>query len=137
MNALALSPTPASSPVRRVGYALGGLGVAFLLFDAIGKVLLIEPIRATMPPLGWDAALAPILGGVELVCLVLYLVPRTAPLGAVLLTGYLGGAVATHVRVGSPLVTHVLFAVYVAVALWAGLCLVRPDVRRLLALSPR
>jgi len=60
---------------------------------------------------------------IELVCLALYLVPRTAVLGAVLWTGYLGGAVATHVRIGSPLFSHVLFPLYVAALLWVGLWL--------------
>ena len=68
----------------------------------------------------------------QLACLILYLVPRTAPLGAVLWTGYLGGAIATHVRVGNPLFSHTLFPIYVAAMLWGGLWLRDARVRRLL-----
>jgi len=130
--ALARSPVAAAPTGRRAGYILGGLAVAFLLFDVVGKLLSMEPVLASLPPLGWDPALAPVLGAVQAVGLVLYLVPRTSVLGAVLLTGYLGGAVATHVRVGNPLVSHILFPVYVAILLWAALCLLRPEVRRVL-----
>ena len=63
-------------------------------------------------------------------CVVVYLIPRTAILGAVLLTGYMGGAIATHVRVGSPLLTHVLFPIYVAMLLWGGLTPGSPPARR-------
>ena len=73
------------------------------------------------------------IGLIELVCLVLYLIPRTAVLGAVLMTGYLGGAVATHVRISSPLLTHTFFPLYVALLLWGGLYLREP---RLRALTP-
>lgn len=71
------------------------------------------------------------IGIIELVCVVLYLVPRTAVLGALLLTGYLGGAIATHVRVGSPLLSHTLFPIYVALMLWGGLYLREPRLREL------
>jgi hypothetical protein len=75
-------------------------------------------------PLGFPGAdMARGLGAVLLVCTVLYMVPQTAVLGAILLTGYLGGAVATHMRVGSPLFTHVLFGVYLGILLWGGLYL--------------
>ena len=74
----------------------------------------------------------PILGAIQLACLALYLLPRTAPLGAVLWTGYLGGAIAVHVRVGNPLFTHVLFPTYVAALLWGGLWLRDRRVRALL-----
>ena len=73
------------------------------------------------------------IGAIEMVCLILYLVPGTAVFGAVLMTGYLGGAVATHVRMSSPLLTHTLFPIYVAVFVWGGLYLREP---RLRALAP-
>jgi len=75
-----------------------------------------------------------LIGAIELVCLALYLVPRTALLGAVVMTGYLGGAVATHVRIGSPLLSHTLFPIYVAAMLWAGLYLREPRLRALVPL---
>ena len=81
---------------------------------------------------GWQPHHLPILGGLQLVCLVLYLIPRTAPLGAVLWTGYLGGAVATHLRVDDPLFSHILFPVYVATLIWGGLYLRDARVREAL-----
>ncbi len=83
--------------------------------------------------LGYPAHVVRGLGVVEVACLALYLFPRTAPLGAVLWTGYLGGAIATHVRIGSPLFSHVLFPIYVAAMLWGGLWLRDPRVRALLS----
>jgi hypothetical protein len=73
-----------------------------------------------------------VIGVIELVCLVLYLVPQTSVLGALLLTGYLGGAIATHVRVGSPLMSHTLFPIYVALMVWGGLYLREGRLRALL-----
>jgi hypothetical protein len=105
------------------GRTLSGLAVLFLLFDAIIKLLRHPAAVQGATQLGYPESVVFGLGIVLLVCLVLYLVPRTSVLGAVLFTGYLGGAVATHVRVGNPLFSHVLFPVYVAAFLWAGLWL--------------
>ena len=96
-------------------------------------MLRLDPAVEGTTSLGYPADSVLWIGGIELVCLILYLVPRTAVLGAVLMTGYLGGAVATHVRVSSPLLTHTVFPVYVALFLWAGLYLREP---RLRALAP-
>ena len=76
----------------------------------------------------------PVLGAIELVCLTLYLIPRTAPLGAVLWTGYLGGAIATHLRIDNPLFSHILFPIYVAAFIWGGLYL--RDARVRAAIGP-
>jgi len=84
--------------------------------------------------LGYPAGSVQGIGIIELVCLVLYLVPRTSVLGGLLLTGYLGGAIATHVRVSNPLFTHTLFPVYVAIVLWGGLYLREKRLRALLPL---
>jgi DoxX-like family len=106
------------------GWVLCGIVTAFLLMDAIMKLLAMPVVLETSGPLGFPGAdTARGLGAVLLVCTVLYAAPQTAALGAILLTGYLGGAVATHVRVGSPLFTHVLFGVYLGVFLWLGLYL--------------
>ena len=113
----------------RAGTLLTALPVLFLLFDSTIKLLVIQPVVDSFRHLGWPVHLAATLGALELICLILYLVPRTAPLGALLLTAYLGGAVATHVRIESPLLTHVLFPVYVAVLLWIGLLLREPRLR--------
>jgi hypothetical protein len=128
------SATAAALPqsTGRAGTLLSALPVLFLLFDSAIKLAVIQPVADTFGQLGWPVPLAPVLGALELLCLTLYLVPRTAPLGALLLTAYLGGAVATHVRVESPLLTHTLFPVYVAVLLWIGLLLREPRLRDLL-----
>ena len=105
------------------GRALSGLGVLFLLFDSTGKLLQVQPVIEGTLQLGYPRDLVFTLGALLLACVLVYLNPRTSVLGAVLLTAYLGGAVATHVRVQSPLFTHVLFPTYVAAVLWGGLLL--------------
>jgi hypothetical protein len=118
------SPAPTtqvSSRGRWTGGITGGLAVLFLLFDTVGKLLTLPPVVEGTTRLGYPASVVFGIGVVELGCLVVYLVPRTAVLGAILLTGYLGGAVATHVRIGSPLFTHVLFPVYVGLLIWGAL----------------
>ena len=115
----------------RAGTIVTALPVLFLLFDSAIKLAVIQPVVDSFSQLGWPTHLAVGIGVLELACLALYLVPRTSVVGAVLLTGYLGGAIATHVRVESPLFTHVLFPVYVATFLWGGLMLREPRVRGL------
>ena len=115
-----------------MGLAISGLVSAFLLFDVVIHVLEVEPVRDAMRVLGFRPGHAVLIGVVELVCLVLYLVPRTAVLGAVLLTGYLGGAVSAQLRIEAPLFSTLLFPVYVGIAVWAGLWLRDARVRRLL-----
>jgi hypothetical protein len=111
-----------------------GLATLFLLVDAAMKLARVQVAVDTTVQLGYpDGVLAP-LGVVLLVCTVLYAVPRTSILGGILLTGYLGGAVATHVRVGDPLFSTVLFPVYMGVALWGGLYLRDARLRALMPL---
>jgi hypothetical protein len=105
----------------------------FLAFDSVLKLLRLAPAVEGTASLGYPADSVLWIGAIELLCLVLYLVPRTSVLGAVLMTGYLGGAVATHVRISSPLLTHTLFPIYVALLVWGGLYLRDP---RLRALAP-
>ena len=105
------------------GRVLSGLAALFLAFDTVGKVLTVPQVVEATVALGYPAASVRVIGIIELLSLVLYLFPRTAVFGAVLLTGYLGGAVATHVRIVSPLLTHVLFPAYVAALVWGGLWL--------------
>ena len=105
------------------GRTLTAIPVFFLLFDGIIKLMRIKPVLDSMPVLGWPASLAVPLGILLLSCVALYIIPQTAILGAIVLTGYLGGAVATHVRVADPLFSHVLFPVYVGAMLWGGLYL--------------
>jgi hypothetical protein len=113
---------PSSSRVL-AGRIVTALPVLFLAFDTVIKLVKIEPVVESFKELGYPVSLARGIGLLELVCLVFYLVPRTAPIGAVLLTGYLGGAIATHVRIESPLLSHTLFPIYVGALLWLGLYL--------------
>ena len=114
---------PQSSGKLWAGRILTALPVLFLLFDVVIHFTKPAPVVTAFEALGWSVSLSVPLAIIELACLVLYLIPRTSVLGAVLLTGYLGGAVATNLRVGAPLVTNVLFPVYVGVFLWGGLYL--------------
>src|SRR5262249_40181999 len=106
-----------------IGRLTTGVPVLFLLFDAAIKIAHVHAVTEASARLGLPDGVTPALGVVLLGCVAVFLVPRTAVLGAVLLTGYLGGAVAMHVRVADPLASHVLFPVYVAVLLWGGLYL--------------
>jgi hypothetical protein len=116
------------------GYVCTGLAGLFLTFDAVVKLLQLPVAVEATTALGYPASTIFGIGLVQAVALVLYLVPRTAVLGALLLTGHLGGAIATHVRVGNPLASHTLFPIYVAAILWAGLYLREPRLRALLPL---
>jgi len=121
----------------RAGWALSGLAILFFLMDGGMKLALLPVVAETSLQLGWpaDAGTIYTLAALLLGSTLLYAVPRTAMLGALLLTGYLGGAVATHVRVGSPLFTHVLFGVYLGVVVWGGLWLRDPKIRALIPLN--
>ena len=135
MSATLVDTAPLAAPVssrsRTAGRILTGLAVAFLVFDTSIKLAGAKEAVDGTVQLGWQAHHVPILGMIELVLLVLYLVPRTAPLGAVLWTGYLGGAIATHLRLGNPLFSHTLFPIYVAALVWGGLYLRDERVRSL------
>lgn len=116
------------------GRVLSGLPALFLLVDAVAKLFKPAPVVEGTLKLGYaESSIVP-MGVVLLVCTLLYLIPRTSTLGTILLTGYLGGAVATHVRVSDPLFTHVLFPVYFGVMLWGGLYLRDPRLRALIPL---
>jgi len=105
------------------GRIMTALSVLFLLMDGIMKLMKPQPVVKATVELGYPEGVIMGLGIVLLVCVILYVVPRTAVLGAILLTGYLGGAIATHVRVGNPLFSHVLFPVYLGALIWGGLFL--------------
>lgn len=126
---------PASKTREWTGRIMTGAAVAFLLFDTVIKLLRLDPAVEGTIQLGYPAESVMAIGLIELLCLAAYVFPRTAIPGAVLLTGYLGGAVATHVRVGSPLLTHILFPIYVAVLVWGGLYLRDGRLRALLTHS--
>jgi hypothetical protein len=114
-----------------VGLACIAVVALFLAFDTGLKVLRLAPAVEGTTVLGYPAESVMWIGVIELICLVLYLVPRTTVLGALLMTGYLGGAIATHVRISSPLLTHTLFPIYVALLLWGGVYLREERLRAL------
>jgi hypothetical protein len=128
-----IDSAPLSARNVSAGHIVGALAVLFLLFDSVIKLLMLPAAVEGTANLGYPASVVFALGLVELACIIAYLVPRTSVLGAILLTGYLGGAIATHVRVGSPLFTHVLFPIYVAAAVWGSLYLRDSRVRALIA----
>lgn len=121
----------------RAGWGLGGLAILFLAMDAAGKLIAPETMATYTPPqlrIPTDPGFYRLLGSILAICVALYAVPRTAILGAVLLTGYLGGAIATHLSAGSPLFSNTLFGAYLGVAIWGGLWLREPRLRALLPL---
>ena len=125
---------PVSNRRRYAGWAMSGLVILFCAMDAGGKLAVPELMIANSPPLGLpaDAGFMRLLGVILAIVTALYAWKRTSFLGAILLTAYLGGAVATHLRVGSPLATHTLFAVYLGVLAWGGLWLRDARLRALL-----
>lgn len=121
------------NPFARTGRFLSGLAALFLALDSLGKLARAQAVLDGTAQLGYSVNTVVPLGVLLLACVIIYVIPRTAILGALLLTGYLGGAVATNVRVGNPLFTHTLFPTYVAALIWGGLML---RDARLRALAP-
>jgi hypothetical protein len=115
------------------GRVLSGVVFLLLLADAVAKLLKAGPAVAGTVGLGYPEGLVVPVGALLIAGAALYAIPRTSLLGAIYLTGYLGGAVATHVRIGNPLFTHVLSGVYVAALMWGGLVLRTPRLLSLLA----
>ena len=116
------------------GRIISALPILFLLMDGVMKLVKPAVVVEGTVKLGYPETVILPLGIVLLACTVLYVIPVTSVLGAILLTGYLGGAVATHVRVGDPLLTHVLFPVYLGVLIWGGLYLRDARLRALIPL---
>ena len=116
---------PVSKPARWVGRILSGLVILFLLFDGAIKLVPWPIVTETMDRIGYGSSetLARTLGVITVACTVLYAIPPTSILGAILLTGYLGGAMASHLRIGSPLFSHTLFGFYLGLMVWGGLWL--------------
>ncbi|SDO52462.1 DoxX family protein [Phyllobacterium sp. OV277] len=116
------------------GWILSGLVIAFLIFDFGIKLVPFDIVLKSLAELGYPdtAAMGRGLGILLMICTVLYAIPRTSILGAILLTGYLGGAIATQLRVGNPLFSHLLFGVYLGLMVWGGLYLRDPRVRALI-----
>jgi DoxX-like family len=127
---------PVSKPARWVGRVLSGLVIVFLLFDGAIKLVPWPIVTETMDKIGYGSSetLARTLGVITVACTVLYAIPPTSILGAILLTGYLGGAMASHLRIGSPLFSHILFGFYLGLMLWGGLWLRDRGLRALIPL---
>ena len=138
-QATVVSGAPAAAPAwrRRVGIVLSSLALLFFLLDAAGKLLQIEPVMKGTVELGWPVSAVVPLGVLLLLGAVLHALRRTAVLGAIYLTGFLGGAIATHYRIGSPLFSHVLFGLYVAAIMWGGLVLRYPPLLRVILAPAR
>ena len=128
-----IQPMTSAKSTRRAGTIISALPVLFLLFDGAMKLVQPAPVSDAMARLGYPASLSPVLGVMLLACLGLYVFPRTAVLGAILLTGYLGGAVTTHLRIGDGLFT-LLFPVIIGGLIWGGLLLREARLRALLPL---
>jgi len=114
-----------ASPTVWTGRVLSGLFVLFMLGASIAPKFLMADMVAeqNMTPLGWPAKYLLLIGLIELTCVILYVVPRTSLLGAILMTGLLGGAIASNLRVENPLFSHTLFGVYLGLVMWGGLWL--------------
>ncbi|WP_316232871.1 DoxX family protein [Bradyrhizobium sp. SZCCHNPS2010] len=125
---------PVSKAELWSGRVLSGLVILFMLFDGAIKLLPLSVVTETMERIGYGSseAMARSLGVITIACTVLYAIPPTSMVGAILLTGYLGGAVAAHVRIGSPLFSHVLFGLYLGLMVWGGLWLRDRHLRALL-----
>jgi len=116
---------------RIIGWVLSILVILFCFFDAFGKFVKPEMVIKGTMDLGYPESSITLLGIILLICTVLYTIPKTTLLGAVLLTGYLGGAIATHIRVENPLFSHILFPFYLGILLWLGLYLRSEKLRKL------
>jgi hypothetical protein len=118
------------------GWILSGLLIVFILGASVAPKLL--GLQAAIDPLtvvGWPLKYMILIGSIELACMLLYAFPRTALLGAVLMTGLLAAALAANLRVDNPLWSHTLFSVYFGVAMWAALWLREPKIRDVFPLT--
>jgi DoxX-like family len=126
---------PRSKKVLWTGRAITALVVLFMLFDSITKLMRVGAVVKACEQFGYPVSLISVIGIILLACVVIYIIPRTSVLGALLLTGYLGGAVEANLRVGHPLFSETLFPVYFAVLIWAGLLLREQRLREFLSLK--
>jgi hypothetical protein len=136
MASLAQTPNDSAPASVWIGRALSMLFVVFMLGASVApKLLGLDVATQTLAELGWPARFVLMIGLFELAFTVLYAIPRTSVLGAILMTALLGGALATRMRVGSPLFSHTLFSIYLALFMWGGLWLRSPALRALIPLT--
>ena len=129
-----VAATAVTNKALWTGRALSGLAILFLVFDGVTKVLKVTQVMEASAQLQFPPWTIPVIGALLLFCTLIYAIPQTSVLGAVLLTGYLGGAVASQLRVGNPLFAETLFPIYFAVVVWAGLLLRESRLRALIPL---
>lgn len=127
-----VNTTAVSKPRLWISRIMGGLVIAFMLMDSIPKIIPNEKVIAGMAGLGYQAHHIPIFGTLGFISILLFGIPRTQILGAILLTGYFGGAIVTHVRLEHPLFSLILFPVYMAVLAWGSLWLKNERLRQLI-----
>jgi hypothetical protein len=132
MTTTSVNTTPVSKARIWTSRIMGGLVIAFMLMDSIFKLFPNESVTAGTASFGFQAHHLPILGTLGLISILLFALPRTQILGAILLTGYLGGAIATHVRLDHPLFSLVLFPVYLAILAWGSIWLKNERLRKLI-----
>jgi DoxX-like family len=139
----AVAPTESSTSVapqkrsgrHTAGIVISGIVGLFLIFDSVTKLAMLDAVKEGTAKLGFPPGQALVMGIVLAVCLIVYFIPRTAVLGALGITAYLGGAVTANMRIEAPLFSTVLSAVYVGVLLWVGLILRRPALLKVLGLT--
>ena len=133
MSTATLTATAPSKAKIWTGRVMAGIVILFMLMDSVFKFIVNEDVVKGTTELGFSTHHLPILGTLGLISIILYIIPRTEVLGAIVLTGYWGGAIATHVRLDNPLFSHILFPVYLGLLAWGALWLKREDLRRLLS----
>ena len=135
VDSITVTDTPAKKSVgHKVGIGISILVGAFLVFDAVGKLVGFQQVKEGTAALGFPEGQALVIGIVLTACLIVFAIPRTAVLGALGLTAYLGGAVTANMRIEAPLFSTVLFAVYFGVLMWVGMVLRRPELLRVAGL---
>jgi hypothetical protein len=121
-----------SKKMKITGWVLSILAILLLLADGFGKLIKPEPVVKATLELGYPESTITTIGILVIICAIIYAIPRSALIGAILLTGFLGGAIATHFRINNPLFSHTLFPVYVLLFIWLGLYLRSASLRKLL-----
>jgi len=121
-----------SKKMKITGWVFSSLAILLLLADGIGKLIKPEPVVKATLELGYPENTIITIGILVIICVIIYAIPKFSFLGAILLTGFLGGAIATHFRINNPLFSHTLFPVYVLLFIWLGLYLRSASLRKLL-----
>lgn len=132
LNATLTASAPSKAKTW-TGRVMAGIVILFMLMDSVFKFITNEQVIESTTSLGFQVHHLPIMGTLGLLSIILYIIPRTEVLGAILLTGYWGGAIATHVRLDNPLFTHILFPVYLGILAWGALYLKSEKFRNLIS----